>query len=356
MTALTMPIARCRTDVGDRKRVRRLEPLGLSLIAGVLVWSLWPTLLQMVQRWSNDARYSHGFLVPLFSIILLYRRRNLVQTASQVKPDYWPGLAFLICGLLAQLAGSYLGSAWIITVSLIPYLLAMACIFGGRSGLEWLLLSVLYLGFMIPLPYRIETLLGPHLQAVATKLSTYIIQTAGVMAFAQGNIIRIGDFRIGVLEACSGLSMLMTFLALSVAVSMVIERSWLDRVMLIIVSIPIALFANTGRVVLTAYLSIRVGHEAAETFYHDLAGWLMIPFALALLWGLARVWCWLIVEAEFPNQSLVVLSLAACHNRQAEPIDVACPRIDQLRTAIYPIVSQTDRHGVPGSSGERVQE
>jgi exosortase len=118
------------------------------------------------------------------------------------------------------------------------------------------------------------------------------------MAFSQGNVIRIDEHRIGVVDACSGLSMLMTFLALATAAALMVRRPLLDRVALVAAAIPVALAANLFRIVLTGVLYVKAGSRAAELFYHDLAGWLMIAAALGLLWLFWAAWNWLIVEPE----------------------------------------------------------
>ena len=63
-------------------------------------------------------------------------------------------------------------------------------------------------------------------------------------------------------------------------------------------SIPVALLANTIRITVTGILHDTVGGHAADTFYHDLAGWLMIPLALALYWLEIWVLSRLLIETK----------------------------------------------------------
>src|SRR5262249_40857049 len=155
---------------------------------------------------------------------------------------------------------------------------------GGWRILRWALPSIAFLAFMVPLPWRVENALGPPLQFVATTVSTYLLQTLGFMAFAEGFVIHLNEAKIGIVEACSGLSMLMTFIALSTAAAMVVKRPMLDRVVLVASAIPVALLANITRITLTGILHETVGGGAADAFYHDLAGWLMMPLALLFYW------------------------------------------------------------------------
>ena len=119
------------------------------------------------------------------------------------------------------------------------------------------------------------------------------------MAFAEGNVIQLNEARIGVVDACSGLSMLITFVALSTAAALVVKRPLLDKIVLVASSIPVALLANIARITLTGVLHDTVGGHAATTFYHDLAGWLMIPFALILYWFEIWVLSHLLIETRY---------------------------------------------------------
>jgi exosortase len=274
---------------------------GLALL-GVGLWSVWPLLASAENRWAHDARYSHGYLVPLFAAFLLYWRRDRLPESKTIKPSLL-GLPVLMLGASLQIFGGYVGSEWVASLGILAYLCSAALIWGGLPMLRWSLPSVLFLIFMIPLPWRLEVALGGPLQSLATGMSTYALQTIGLMAFAQGNIIRLGEFRIGVVEACSGLSMLMTFFAVSTAAALISKRPLLDRMVLALSAIPVALISNTARIVLTGVLFKSFGAGPAEHFYHDLAGWVMIPFALLLLWVVLRLWSLIVADAESPEAS-----------------------------------------------------
>jgi len=58
-------------------------------------------------------------------------------------------------------------------------------------------------------------------------------------------VIQLNDAKIGVVEACSGLSMVITFIALSVGMALVVNRPVLDRIVLILSAVPVALLAKS---------------------------------------------------------------------------------------------------------------
>jgi hypothetical protein len=77
-----------------------------GLLAGAFLWVHLPFLAAMVQRWGNDARYSHGYLVPLFGLFLLYARRGQLAGQPAARPSWW-GVPLLLAGLAMHAAGSY---------------------------------------------------------------------------------------------------------------------------------------------------------------------------------------------------------------------------------------------------------
>lgn len=253
----------------------------LTLLLGVCVlWSYWPTLHELVERWTYDAQYSHGYLVPAFSLYLLWRQRR--RLAAIPFQPHWSGAGLVLAGLTLRLVGSYFFYPWLDAFSLLPVLAGVAVLLGGWPALRLTWPAVAFLGFMLPLPHSLQNALAHPLQRVATATSAYLLETLGLPAVTKGNIILLRETKVGVVEACNGLSMLVTFLALSTAVALV-RRGLVDRAVLLLSAVPIALAANVLRITGTAVLQEKVGGVAAQTFFHDVAGWLMMPLGLALL-------------------------------------------------------------------------
>jgi exosortase len=283
--------------------MRRTIPWALiapvAILAGAILWALWPVMAAMVERWSDDPRYAHGYLVPLFSLALFWMRRPQ-KIATELKPTNW-GLLLIVLGGAVQLIGGFFRINSIEGFAVLPYLAGVALLLGGRHALQWAWPSIAFLIFMIPLPWRLEKALGPPLQYLATMASTFTLQTLGFMAFSEGNVIQLNEARIGVVEACSGLSMLITFIALSTGMAIVVKRPLLDKLVLVLSAIPVALVANIARITLTGILHETVGGHVADKFYHDLAGWVMIPLALVLYWLEIWVFSRIFVEMEDPT-------------------------------------------------------
>ncbi len=265
----------------------------LSGLALVGAWAYWPTLGTMAGKWEHDPQYAHGYLVPLFALFLLWRRRAML---AEVKLQHsWWGVQLVLLGAVLRVAAAYLYFDWLDAASLLPCLAGICVLLGGRAALRWAWPAIAFLLFMIPLPFRIETAFGQKLQSISTLASTYTLQVLGLPALSEGNTIVLPGGVIGVAEACSGLSMLTTFFALATAVALVVRRPWLDKGVILLSAAPIAVAANVTRIVSTALAQEWFGREIAHHVFHDLAGWLMMPVALALLWLELRLLAFVLV-------------------------------------------------------------
>lgn len=287
------------------ERARRLAPQAVpcAALGAALLWSFWPALMTMVHRWSVDPRYSHGFLVPAFSLYLLWTRRDQIAGAPPAsKGSIAAGLGLIVLGAALKFAGGFYFIEWVDAVSLLPSLAGLCTLAGGWRALKWAAPSIAFLVFMIPLPYRLERALGTPLQQIATVSSAYILQTLGLPAVTEGYTILMNEARIGVVEACNGLGMLYMFVAFAAGAAIILQRPWYERLALLLGAAPTALAANVARITVTGFLNETVGGHAASVVYHDLAGWLMMPMALAAIYLELALVSRLFVEVEPPPQ------------------------------------------------------
>jgi exosortase len=260
---------------------------GLMAAAGFLavaaIVSYGASLAGLVERWWSDPDYLHGFLVPVVAGFLLWQRRELI--AGQRLAGSWWGLVLVGLSAAMRWASAYYYYELLDPASLIPCLAGLVLFVGGWRALRWAGPSIAFLVFMIPLPGFVATMMGYPLQRVATISSTYMVQLVGVSAVADGTVISLGDSQIGVAEACSGLRNMMLFLAVGSAVALTIKRPPLEKLIILLSAAPIAVIANVVRITVTAVLHSMSRHELADTTYHDLAAWFMMPLAVLLLWG-----------------------------------------------------------------------
>ncbi|EAQ81554.1 membrane protein, putative [Blastopirellula marina DSM 3645] len=261
----------------------------------ILVWSYVGSILMLSERWLTEPDYSHGFVVPLFSIYLLWRRRDLLrQTSTITWSAVLTGCGLILAAGVMRWIGIYQQFDLLEPASLIPCLMGAFLIIGGWSWGKWSWPAVCFLVFMIPLPGFISGLLSQPLQRIGTIVSTFSLQTLGIPAIARGNVIYLTEARIGVVEACSGLRMLNVFFAITIAASFILNRPNWEKAVLILSAPLIGVVTNVMRITITGVAHEFFSRELADHLFHDLAGLLMMPIAVALLvleaWLLKSLW------------------------------------------------------------------
>lgn len=278
---------------------RSLAILAFGGPLACLLWAYWTTLAEVAQRWSADPSYSHGYLVPFFAAALLWLRREYMP-ADLLTPN-WLGALLLGVGIGMRLFSGYYFYVWLDPISLLPCVAGICLLIGGWPVFRWAWPSVLFLAFMIPLPYRYAGLMARPLQEFATIVSTFLLQALGVPALAEGTIILLSERELGIVEACSGLRMLVVFFALSTGFALVVKRPAWEKWIIVGSAVPIALACNVLRITATGMLNENVSSEIVNEAFHDFAGWLMPPLGLGMLWLELKVLTLLWLDSAAPR-------------------------------------------------------
>jgi len=116
-----------------------------------------------------------------------------------------------------------------------------------------------------------------------------LLALVGVPVLREGNIIQLPTMSLEVVEACSGIRSLVSLVTLAVIYGYLMESGRAFRVILALAAVPIAIAANSLRVMGTGLLGLYWGPEKAEGFFHTFSGWVIFILALGMLFALHRV-------------------------------------------------------------------
>jgi exosortase len=275
----------------DALPISRASLAQIAGLAGLLLWAYWPMLANFFDKWSNDPQYSHGFLVPLFSGYLLWKAWQCGPVAFLPRPVL--GCVILGVVLALRLAAGRLLSQQLDAFTFLLCLTAGCLAWGGVPLIRRTWPAIAFLVFMIPLPHELERNVGQPLKTAATVSSTFLLQTFGQPALRDGNIILIDEVKLGVVDACSGLKMMMTFAVFSIGAVLLMRRTRFEKFMIVLGIVPIAIIANVLRITATGFAYLSLHDKETLNFLHDLFGWMMMPIGLGLLavelWVLKRL-------------------------------------------------------------------
>ncbi|HUW19069.1 MAG TPA: exosortase/archaeosortase family protein [Sedimentisphaerales bacterium] len=260
----------------------------ILIIGGLFYYLFHHEIKGIVQEWKNPS-WSHGFLIPLFSLYFINQHKSEILNV-RAKPSYL-GLVFLVLGILfyplnkASPSGyGYLGSICVIAV-----LGAIILFLGGWQLIKYTWLPVAFLVFAVPLPQRYYVRMTMPMRQWAASAATFLLNlVSGIEATASGVVIDVIykgqriEPPLNVAEACSGMRLLTAFVALGVAMAYLHYRPIWQRIVLLLSTIPIAIFCNFVRVTVTGFIYIFVHPRYARGIYHDMLGMAMLPLAFGL--------------------------------------------------------------------------
>ncbi len=292
-----------------------------AVLLAVFGWVYHQTIGTLLGTWYSQDDYQHCFFVPLFSLCLLWLRRDLADPLPRRGSwGEWPALAAGVVALLMFAASALIRWASVYFhysidhYSFFPLLIGLTLWLGGWRGLLWAWPSIAFLVFMVPLPGFLAVMLSHPLQRIATTSGVYVIQTLGIPALAQGNVIQLpSDRLLDVATACSGIRMLTLFFAICAGAVLVIQRPYWERAVILISAIPIAIVSNVARIVTAAILLDLVGPSAEEVFHVRGAPWFMMILAMLLLWG--ETWLMSRLLLEGPAEAPLILDEQAARKR-----------------------------------------
>jgi exosortase len=271
------------------ERIPLWQTLGLC---AALAWLYAPILAHLVGQWVHDPNYSHGFFVPAFSLYLLWDERDRLR-ALPLDPS-WSGVLLLALAVVVLMAGVLGAELFLSRSSFLIAIAGLVVLMYGWNHLRAAIFPWLFLLFMIPIPNIIFNQITFPLQLLASKTAASILPLLGVPVLREGNVIQLPAMALEVAEACSGIRSLMSLATLAIIYGYLLEPRKLIRVALAVASVPIAVLANSLRIVGTGLLVQYWDPAKAEGFFHAFSGWLIFVVSLGLLFllhrGLQMVW------------------------------------------------------------------
>lgn len=258
----------------------------VGLIAALLIWLYYAVVGRLVLQWWHDPNFSHGFFVPMFSLYVLWLdRRALLKLPCR---GSWFGVVILSVGLALLVLGNLGAELFLSRFSLLLVIAGLVISFFGWAHQKRILFPWMFLILMIPIPVIIFNQITFPLQTLASDLATFMLRAVGIPVLRQGHIIVIPAMPLEVAEACSGIRSLLSLTTLSIIYGYLMERSMRIRVILALSAVPIAVFANSLRIVGTGLTVQYWDPDKAEGFFHAFSGWLIFVVSLCMLFAFHR--------------------------------------------------------------------
>jgi exosortase len=192
-------------------------------------------------------------------------------------------LALALCVLIIGQMGAEL---FLARFSLVLSLASLIVLFLGWDYLRALFFPIAFLLLMIPIPAILFNQITFPLQLLASKVSAAVLPLLGVPILREGNVINLPAMTLEVAEACSGIRSLMSLVTLAIIYGYLMEKRIAVRVVLALASVPIAVAANSIRIIGTGLLVQYWDPDKAEGYFHASWGWIIFVISLVMLYAL----------------------------------------------------------------------
>lgn len=237
-------------------------------------------LTEVVERWIKQEEYSHGFLIPLVSLYILWEKRLMI--ATEYRSGSWLGTPVILIALVITFIGE-ISALYILVQYAFLLLLAGFSITALGKAAKHTFIPIVLLAFAIPLPYFLEAVLTARLQLWSSEIGVMFIKMMGIPVYLSGNVIDLGAYKLQVVEACSGLSYLFPLTCLGFIAAYFYQAPLWKRAILFLSTVPITILMNSFRIGVTGWLVNGWGISHAEGFLHDFEGWIIFVACAAIL-------------------------------------------------------------------------
>ncbi len=275
---------------------KMLKFIASALILTAFTWSYWPGLRDLWNVWMRSDEYSSGLLVPFLAFYIFWLRRKII-TGIPLKPSIF-GLFLFIFAQAMRIFGLLFLFVSAERLSIVLSIAGIVLLLSGWKLFIKVSTILLFLFLMLPWPNRIQSAVSLPLQSLSTSSAVFCLQVMGFDIIREGNVIHIGNSTVAVAEACNGLRMITAFFVISGLVALLIKRTWWEKLIVLISSLPIAFLCNTLRLTATAIFFTMVEGPYWEKVFHDFGGYAMMPLALAFIVGQL----WLIDKLTVPPE------------------------------------------------------
>ena len=222
------------------------------LTAVALVICYAPTLRGLFQQWSDDEDMSHGFLVPIVILWVLWRERER-WLALEIDPNWW-GFVVLATAAGLQFAGLLGAGLFAGSVALLVSVSGAVLCLGGWAWLRVMAFPLVLAIFMLPKLAVVYNQVTLPLQLAASRIAAGILMLAGIGVIREGNILDVSGHRVAVVEACNGIRYLLSLGFMAVVFAYLSDSKPWMRIVLLGAALPIAILANAVRVAAAGWL------------------------------------------------------------------------------------------------------
>ena len=256
----------------------------LALSIACFIYAYHQTFLWLYERYTNpDSHYSHGFLIPMISGYLIWRKRH--ELKNTIPSSLRIGLVLIVLALLIHIGSIWTHVFFTSGFSMLLLLVGISLYLFGLEFTKKISFPLGFLIFMFPLPMGAISVFSFPLKLMVANLGTSLLSLFGFPIFCEGAIVHLAATTLTIDDPCSGIRSLISLLALGALIAYISKTSVLRKMILFISAIPIAIFTNVLRVCALILAANWLGSQWAmpEHWFHTASGMGVFGISMVLI-------------------------------------------------------------------------
>lgn len=241
-----------------------------GVLVGLLAALFYSLGVELIAEWRSDPEFSHGFLIPLVSAYIIWAERKKISSALLARDlDKFNtgGLLLISMGLTILVFGRFIQHIFIQGIALVIVLSGIICFLYGYHVLRTVLFPIGYLLFMLPIPYAVNYFFANQLKFFVAESSSFLLNIARIPVLLEGNMLHLASISLEVVEACSGMQTMISFLAIGSLFAHIGYKSNIMRAVIFVTAIPLSILANILRVSAIGFISYYFNNDLAHDFH-----------------------------------------------------------------------------------------
>jgi len=274
--------------------MRLIEKYAPYIFFAVLLLLYLPVFPQWGKDIFTNENNQHCMAIPFISLYAVYLKRGVLKEKLAAQGLRRGNPYLFIAGICTYLLGIAGGIIFFQQLSLIVLIAGSVLYLYGRAIFFELAFPLFYLVFTVPVPEAAYQAFSSPMKLFASKAAARVIRLCGIPVYQEGVNLFFPYTSIEVVDACSGMRSLVSLLAVSTVFAYFFQKKFLSRALIVCSAVPIAVFSNVVRIVLTGIIAHAFGQEYAQGVLHTVLGTaVVIVIGVALIAGVHFTLCFL---------------------------------------------------------------
>lgn len=252
----------------------------------LFVAAYYPAFISLGRKWAASEDYTHAFFTVPIILYMLWMQRGVLTNGPG---NTLLGLPLVIGSALLYLLSLQLQIPTVTFLATILTVVSAIIYLAGARALRALVIPVLLLFLLIPIPNQLLSMVTATLQLKASQASEWVAQLFAIPLLREGNVLHLPKKSFQVVEACSGIHSLISLTTLSLILGHFNLFRRRSIVLLLLFSVPVAIFINIVRVVSLVLVYEWFAIDLSEGMAHTVSGLVLFLLGFGLLVFFQRI-------------------------------------------------------------------